>query len=121
MDVFNQNWTEKIKSDPFVNKLLNSENKVVREKTWVRFWGPYREKQGVPIPGDVIIVEGKLYRWKRVRVTPENIARVQRIISRNAAGLHRVQFRYDNIGIPATLYDNTRPDSLYTLRYASLR
>ena len=122
MDVFQQNWTEQMKSDVFVNKLLNTNirevNKMaVRSRIHMLNTTPFIREQKYKFTqrrwnqAKKRIRQHKKYieRNKQMFVNPPpkpiETFDVQRIYSES-------EQRYHN---------NTRPQSLYNLRYACIR
>ena len=118
MDIFDQNWTQKMKTEPFVNYLLNSDQvtedyvttwwhipkKLVKRKDRLRKHMKHRGKTYYKYEMPL----NKAAR-KNLEKHPERVLKV--------AGQMLVDYWQKESG----LHDNTRPQSLYNLHYASLR
>lgn len=111
MDAFQQNWTERIKTDMFVNKVLNSEDRF--QKTHIR----YRRR---PKPD-------KRYKTYKSKWSQKMEDRVHRNITKDALKQKHYRLYDENIGYnyisteEKSLMANSRPQSLYNLHYASIR
>lgn len=102
MDAFKINWNQKMKTDMFVNKILNGDTKndyVV----WHEYDAPSRRRKyyGFNMDDASFIAAHKIY---------ENL--------KYPKPTDAADFTYYDT---SKLLDNTRPQSLYNLRYASLR
>ena len=98
MDAFKINWNDKMKTDMFVNKILNgdtSKDRFTFESDDTGIWRGYQFRMGRP---DV------------------SYPTVFQIFKDAGDNVRNIKFE-DN----RRLYDNTAPHSLYNLRYVSLR
>ena len=138
MDIFNQNWTEQMKNNPFVNKLLNNyEVKTIREFTpgsiKYRSLRKIEPKRGSKRPYTIRFKDNNeeynqanlenLKEFKKYFTYPgKRKAKMNKIYYKPGSSkvtrdrLHIIHYRSKN-----ELLANTRPQSLYNLRYACLR
>ena len=123
MDVFNLNWTQLMKNDMVVNKVLNNDEvkkpDVKRPGHMIRF---KRRAPAEQMATDKRIREknGVYYRPKKAPYTKARLAHLKH--DKNVFDIHRDVFwdpHPDNkIG---RYYDNAAPQSLYNLHYSSIR
>ena len=129
MDVFKHNWTQRMKTDPWTNAVLNSE-RIALEPRSVEYWRPIKASNNW-------LSVSRTYRKTRVYTNEKGDHRF---------GLHRTPYKYyqrikknvDNKNPRGVLkeikinyrpsgernpdmWENTRPQSLYNLHYATLR
>ena len=138
MDVFKQNWNERIKSDPFVNKILN--NYVIetrREFTpgsiKYRAIRKIKPKRGSKRPYSIRF---KDFDEEYTQENLDNLREFRKYFSYPGKGRAKMDKIYykprsakitpDHLDITHfrtknELLANTRPQSLYNLNYASLR
>lgn len=128
MDVFKQNWGQRIQHDPYVNFVLNSDTKIdVEDPTYVVYYVYYGDEPSKMNPGSMKEVNGEYYQKRQRRYNPDRLPFHRATALKNPVGLQEVRFKYkDGRETPITtqetrLHDNTRPQSLYNLRYASIR
>ena len=129
MDVFKFNWTQRIKTEPFVNATLNSKRHT--DKPYgIRYWRRIPGQENVPnwiaarrtyLMSKIQIHEGRRRKYGLHTTPIRNYNTVKRNVNeRNAPALQKLEILSDSIKDPDA-WENTRPQSLYNLRYASLR
>lgn len=122
MDVFNQNWNQRMQSDPYVNFVLNSDDRVETHETHIKYWTVYATKKpAFKIPKDVIEKNGIYYRKRKSKFTAKNIRYADKQDKKLPKDLRKKEYKWSEPIHYKELHDNTRPQSLYNLRYASLR
>ena len=144
MDVFKYNWTEQMKTNPVANKVLNNydvEDDVVKDPGFIRYslWKKYKKKTDQKNSRGKFKYEtkfkrknvDKLYSTKRFLKT-EKYPSFESVLRKHKQFdqwyLKRRSFKFSEphyVYIPQSSEDhywaNTRPQSLYNLRYASIR
>ena len=114
MDVFKINWNQKMKTDMFVNKMLNDDRTQLQQK--YQKWS-YNWVKGESIPGKIKVgpINDRWYRkYEWLNEDTYDVFDDKR------------NFYYKLIDEPfmgqkRSLTANTRPNSLYNLHYASIR
>ena len=132
MDVFNQNWTQRMKADPFVNQTLNNlSTRPIRIGIDVErhYWDNKTKqwkKQEMQYPYNQQSIR-LIKRWKQIpddhpmdKPPPQRLRKSDNFFTRKPAIVrssktHSEEYKDDR------LYPNSRPNSLYNLHYASLR
>lgn len=131
MDVFKFNWTQRIKTEPFVNATLNSKRTdiVPGAPRYINYWKVRSQDEWRRLNLKPTIFEpyyDKMYAKYRMGYNP----RMYEVIKRNVENNNDDVNKYKTIDIehhpPTTkpnpdAWENTRPQSLYNLRYASIR
>lgn len=113
MDVFNQNWTERMKNDPYTNKVLNLQTP--RKLEYTRYRKYLGQDQYVPV--SMPFQQRRLNIIKTWPILPYDATKRRR----NVYYLVDAKINDMNIDYYDKLYPNSRPNSLYNLHYASLR
>ena len=120
MDVFNHNWTQRMKNEPYINTVLNStppEQIVIHNvQKFSRKRHRFVETQH-PYP----YTKERLY--EAMSFLQNNPPERRDRMDSNDIQVERFDFiRHGRVfdGV-YPLYDNTRPNSLYNLRYATIR
>ena len=126
MDAFKLKWNERMQHDPYVNFVLNSDERFTDpEPHRIEYWGIYNRKskknKGKDIPDDVVMHDGKYYKPHRKKFSERALDRQLKKSKKAPDGFNEVEIIYKTDRLPTQLHDNTRPQSLYKLRYASLR
>ena len=131
MDVFNQNWTNRMKTEPFVNQILNDfylsteiEPGRIKWRTIKKVKDPTK-KNGVSYKYknyNNILTNERFTKAKREDLRwPGSMKAVfdkQYIISRSVKVKPEIKRLWYT---PQHMWANTRPQSLYNLNYATLR
>ena len=138
MDVFNHNWNQRMKNEPFVNYTLNSDKRPERIRVRIVRSKTAEERQKNPDAHVFDYKNHKGYVNDPRFMTNLRDARKSQVIwnedyfnylhmrSGNVMkpGTYYSMFGTERIlptDIPTTLYDNSRPQSLYNLNYTSIR
>ena len=120
MDVFKQNWTQRIHTDPYVNFLLNTEDKYETHKDRVIYYKEYDKDDNIPITATK--VDGRYFRRVWRKYTDRVYKERKEYIKTLPEHLRYLEVKWsDPVLLDRELNENTRPQSLYNLRYASLR
>ena len=129
MDVFKFNWTQRIKTEPFVNATLNSKRYTDKPKG-VRYWRQIPGQQNIQswnaarrtyLMSKIYTHEGSRRKYGLHTTPIRNYDIVKRNVKdRNPPALQNIEIVSDSIKDPDA-WENTRPQSLYNLHYASLR
>jgi hypothetical protein len=116
MDIFNQNWNQQMKENPFVNKLLNNkrpgkpENILVTTRTKTRWNRSKKVKELLPYSKEL---KKSLNKERRENPKPKSIK--QGIVGQSyIIGIKVIR------KLPS-YHTMTRPTSLYNLKYATQR
>ena len=131
MDIFNQNWNQRIKTEPFVNATLNSKRTdiVPGAPRYIRFWKMRSQDEWEQLrlkPKKFEQYYDKMYAKYRIGYNKRMLQSIERNVRQKN---HDVK-DYKIIDIenhpPTTkpnpdMWENTRPQSLYNLHYASIR
>ena len=125
MDVFQQNWTQRMHNEPFVNYQLQTYHPTMKKKLkgW-RYMRKYdinqRKKHRLNIE-----VDGENFRpaFAKLLTNKDNYKQVQERVKNYPPGMKKIapQYKKESISKPPGLYEYTRPQSLYNLHYPSLR
>ena len=128
MDVFNQNWTQRMKTDPWTNAVLNSkrERVVSGKPRFLRYWRGYSQDEWNAVKYKQLEFEpyyDKIYLHHRKKYSPERHNKVKQRVRRNPEQYNKVEVVSfaPSVHQDPDMWENTRPQSLYNLRYASLR
>ncbi len=129
MDVFKYNWTERMKTEPFVNYTLQQPRpNVWTEATHYRIWAPYTPslRQKRKPPKGTKIVDGRYYKKKKMKNRyPDYYEKmIKPMVDKNPQELRDIKMKGTQMYTyppESELHEYTRPQSLYNLRYASLR
>ena len=119
MDIFNQNWTDQMKTNPLVNKLLNTDTIEVETPTTIHFWGPVG--YGTKLKDTFIKIGRRHFRRKRVPYSKEHSAHVLNMAKKLPENMKPEVTLVLSTERVHSYHNNTRPQSLYNLRYACLR
>ena len=116
MDIFKYNWTDRIKKEPFTNYKLNSDKP--RNKREIHY--TVKRKRN----NDEVSTHKRWLHYNPIALRAINYMprAPQDENTMLPLAAYRVEERAKVTGrIENPLYDNTRPNSLYNLRYASMR
>ena len=132
MDIFNHNWTERMKNDPFITKKLNNypirddlsyriAKKVISLKRGELFKVKYGTEYVPYNPRNVDIYKGNIKperqakrEWFVGNINRRDMKLDEEYILPGSAIHHKITKT-------ESYHANTRPQSLYNLRYATLR
>lgn len=122
MDVFKQKWNQRMQQDPYVNFVLNSdEREIPGDPDRLEYYYFIPNKPRLMLPS-IKEVDGQYYRKTRRKWTKKGLEAARDRQKRLPRGAQGIDYIYtDPIPLPTLLHDNTRPQSLYNLRYPSLR
>ena len=131
MDAFKFNWTQRIKTEPFVNATLNSKGHTDKPYAF-RYWRPINEPQNINSWREASrtnYTKSKTYtddadrerKYGFHRTGIQYYDRVMTSVNKNPTReLRNIEFINKPTQDP-DIWENTRPQSLYNLRYACLR
>ena len=114
MDIFNYNWTERIKNEPFVNKKLNYDKKPESLEYSTILHNPYLGSQTYKTK--YLYSETNLRLYQNEVKRPIEPAKPNYFYHYLVPSSAKINYRKIE-----NLQQNTRPNSLYNLRYASKR
>ena len=121
MDVFQQNWTQRMHKEPFTNYILNSkgqkDNKIKMQ--YIQF--VRRGARSVPEYDTQIVDWNERAEQDAKEIVKRDEIRIKRGLT-DAPDQRNQYYGYKyEVLKGGKLYDNSRPISLYNLNYASLR
>ena len=123
MDIFKLKWNERMQHDPYVNFVLNSDKRFIEgDPHRIEYYMLFsKDKPRVMTPW-IEEFDGQYYKKHRRIWNEKNVKYVKERVKDYPVAAQKIEYeRTDPIQIPGKLHDNTRPQSLYKLRYASLR
>ena len=123
MDVFKLKWNERMQHDPYVNFVLNSDERFIEGEPFrIEYYGLFSKNKPRIMTPWIEKIDGQYYKKHRRIWNDKNVKFVKKKVKDYPPAAQKIDYeRTDPIHTPGQLHDNTRPQSLYKLRYASLR